>query len=115
MTETAPAELFEDAVPDRAQLREHLVAARIAGAVDTPRDNNLRNFRFLSERNPGFMFGLSFDGRWNATDIFELMVARCGIDPNPRHIDGPDTIDPDLTIDALGAVRRPSRGGRRTR
>jgi Phosphatase len=101
VTEAAPAELFEDAVPDRAQLREHLVAARIAGAVDTPRDNNLRNFRFLSERNPGFMFGLSFDGRWNATDIFELMVARCGIDPDPRHIDGPDTIDPDLTIDAL--------------
>ena len=47
------------------------------------------------------MFGLSFEGRWNATDIFELMVARCGIDPDPRHIDGPDTIDPDLTIDAL--------------
>ena len=101
MREAATAERFDDAVPDRAQLREHLVASRIAGDVATPRDNNLRNFRYLSERNPGFMFGLQLDARWNASDIFELMVARCGIDPNPRHTEGSDTIDPELTIDAL--------------
>jgi Phosphatase len=101
VTAAVTASRFDDAVPDRAQLREHLVATRIAGDVATPRDNNLRNFRFLSERNPGFMFGLQFDGRWDANAIFELMVARCGIDPDPARVDGPDTIDPELTIDAL--------------
>jgi hypothetical protein len=101
VTTAARAHLFDGAVPDRAQLREHLIATRIAGDVATPRDNNLRNFRYLSERRPGYLFGMQFDGRWTATDVFELMVARCGIDPDSTRVDGPDTIDPDLTIDAL--------------
>ena len=100
MTAAATAAPY-GSVPDRLQLREQLVAAHIAGDVATPRDNNLRNFRYLSERRPGFLFGLHLEGRWSAADVFELMVARCGIDPDPRRVNGADRIDPDLTIDAL--------------
>jgi hypothetical protein len=32
------------------------------------------------------------------------MVSKCGINPDPAHVYGDDTIDPDLTIDALEAM-----------
>jgi hypothetical protein len=50
-------------VPDLAGLRAHLVAARIAGDIATSRENNLRNYRRLAERDPRYLFGLEPAGR----------------------------------------------------
>ncbi|HSA50512.1 MAG TPA: phosphatase [Yinghuangia sp.] len=90
-------------VPDRAELRAHLVRSRIAGDVATPRDNNLRNFRLMSERHPGYLFGLEPDGTWTPEEVLALMVRRCGVVADPAHLSGQDTIDPDLTLGGLDA------------
>jgi hypothetical protein len=85
---------------DRA-LRAHLVEARIAGDVATPREDNLAKYRMFADRVPRAMFGLRPRGRWDLTDLVALMAARVGVSPDPGHVRGPDTIDPDLTVAAL--------------
>ncbi len=92
------------APPDRDRLRQHLVAARIAGDVATPRENNLANFQLMSDRVPLFLFGLEPAGAWPPEDVLALMAERCGVSPDPEHTHGQDTIDPDLTIDRLDAM-----------
>ena len=87
--------------PDRAALRAHLVASRIAGDVATSREDNLLKYGMLAARLPKAMFGLEPTGRWNLGDILELMAERVGVSPDPTHLRGQDRIDPDLTIDAL--------------
>ena len=86
------------------ELRDHLVRTLIAGEVATPRQNNLLHFRRMAAGKPYYQFGLEFEREWTFEDIFALMVKRCGIDPDPSHFYGDDTIDPDLTIDALEAM-----------
>lgn len=93
-----------EAAPTREELREHLVRTRIAGRVATPRENNLQNYRLMSERNPRYTFGLQFDGRWAPEDVLALMAERCGVSPDPDHVEGVDTIDPDRTLDRLDAL-----------
>lgn len=88
----------------RAELRAHLITRLIAGEVATPRQNNLLHYRRMAAGNPYYLFGLDLRGPWTFTDIFELMVDRCGIVADPSHVYGDDTIDPDLTIDALEAM-----------
>ncbi|MDX6287407.1 MAG: hypothetical protein QOG53_2892 [Frankiales bacterium] len=90
--------------PTRAELREHLVASRIAGEVGTPRENNLRNIGNAARQDPSFTFGLSWDGRWDADAILATMVERAGINADPAYREGPDTIDPDRTIERLDAM-----------
>lgn len=85
----------------RGPLIEHLVASRIAGAVATPRENNLRNIGLLCDRNPGWTFGLEFGQDWSRAGVLAEMARRVGIDPNPDHAEGQDTIDPDRTADQL--------------
>jgi hypothetical protein len=87
--------------PDRAALRAHLVASRIAGDVDTSREDNLLKYGMLAARLPKAMFGLEPAGRWNLGDILGLMADRVGVSPDPAHLRGRDRIDPDRTIDAL--------------
>ena len=87
--------------PDRAALRAHLVASRIAGDVATSREDNLLKYGMLAARLPKAMFGLEPTGRWNLGDILELMAERVGVSPDPTHLRGQDRIDPDLTIGAL--------------
>ena len=87
--------------PDRAALRAHLVASRIAGDVATSREDNLLKYGMLAARLPKAMFGLEPTGRWNLGDILALMAERVGVSPDPTHLRGQDRIDPDLTIDAL--------------
>jgi hypothetical protein len=84
-------------------LREHLVAARIAGDVATPRDNNLRAMQRLADGDERSWFGLApkpvtFD------EVLAVMAERCGVDPDPTRTTGGDTIDPDRTIDRLTAM-----------
>ena len=87
-----------------AQLRDHLVASRIAGDVATSREGNLANYARMSGREPLYLFGLQPAGRWTADDVLALMAARCGVSPDPRHTHGQDTIDPDRTIERLEAM-----------
>jgi hypothetical protein len=84
-------------------LREHLVTARIAGDVATPRDNNLRAMRRLADGDERSWFGLApkpvtFD------DVLAVMAERCGVDPDATRTTGGDTIDPDRTLDRLVAA-----------
>ncbi|HEU5155465.1 MAG TPA: phosphatase [Streptosporangiaceae bacterium] len=88
---------------DRGRLREHLVRTHIAGAVATPRQGNLRHYRKMAARDPDFLFGLELK-EWTTPEILALMAERCGVNPDPSHFYGDDTIDPDLTIDALEAM-----------
>ncbi len=87
--------------PSRADLRAHLVDGRIAGDVATPREDNLRKYGFLADGLPKAMFGLRPSRAWGFEDVLALMAARVGVSPDPAHLDGPDRIDPDLTLDGL--------------
>src|SRR5687767_15016415 len=91
--------------PHRDELREHLVRTRTAGDVATRRESNLESIRRASERDPEYLFGLQPKGRWSFDDLFALMVERVGIRPDRRHRRGPDTIDPDRTLERLDAMR----------
>ncbi|GAA2424740.1 phosphatase [Actinomadura vinacea] len=92
------------AAPDRAELRAQLVRTMIAGEVATPRQNNLLHFRRMAARNPYYLFGLDLKRSWTERDVLEVMVERCGVNPDPMHLYGDDTIDPELTLDALEAM-----------
>lgn len=87
--------------PTREELRRHLVRTLIAGGVATPRQNNLLHYRRMAAGKPYYLFGLELEREWTFGDIFDLMVKKCGIDPDNSHVYGDDTIDPELTIDAL--------------
>ncbi len=90
--------------PSVADLRQHLIVTRIAGDVATTRENNLRNFGLMSARDPGYLFGLRPRGPWTPPDVLALMHQRVGVQADPVHAEGQDTIDPDRTIDRLDAM-----------
>ncbi len=99
----------------RAALRAYLVAARIAGDVATTRQNNLANYARMSRREPSYLFGLQPDGRWTVPDVVALMAQRCGVSPDLSYASGPDTIDPDRTLDALDGMAQRLREAARRR
>lgn len=76
----------------------------IAGDVATPRQNNLLHYRRMADGHPYYQFGLELKPTWTERAVLELMVERCGVDPDPRHLYGDDTIDPEITIDTLEAM-----------
>ncbi|GAA2606908.1 phosphatase [Actinomadura fulvescens] len=92
------------AVPTRDELRAHLVRTMIAGDVATPRQNNLLHYRRMAARNPYYLFGLDLKPGWTEREILRVMIERCGVAPDPLHLYGDDTIDPELTIGALEAM-----------
>lgn len=89
---------------NREQLRDHLVAARIAGQVATTRENNLTNYGRMSRRDPSYLFGLRPAGAWSPAQVLELMAERVGVHPDPAYVVGVDTIDPELTLNRLDAM-----------
>jgi hypothetical protein len=91
-------------IPTQEQLRAHLVSSRIAGPVATPRENNLANFARMSNREPLYLFGLQPRGSWTAAEVLAVMVERCGVHADPDHRYGPDTIDPERTIERTEAM-----------
>jgi hypothetical protein len=91
-------------VLSRDQLREHLVRSRIAGDVATSRENNLDHYSSLANGDPYYRLGLTFDQPWSYRDILALMAKSAGVVADPGHRWGQDTIDPDLTIDAVDAM-----------
>ena len=90
--------------PTRAELITYLVRTGIAGHVDTPRQNNLRHYRRLVQKDPYHQFGLTFSHDWTYSEVLALMNKRCGVVGDEEYVWGIDTIDPDLTIDALEAL-----------
>jgi hypothetical protein len=89
-------------IPSRPELVEHLVRTRIAGNIATPRDNNLSHYRNLSNGDRYFWLGLELGDRWvDEQDVLAVMAERCGVSDDPEHRYGQDTIDPELTVDAL--------------
>lgn len=88
----------------REKLRAQLVEARIAGDVATPREDNLRNYRRMSDRQPLYLLGLEPVGSWDRDEVLALMAERCGVSPDPAHTHGQDTIDPGRTLDRLQAM-----------
>lgn len=86
-------------------MREYLVSHRIAGDVDTPRQNNLAALHRLAAGDERTWFGIVPERPYTFEELLGIMVARCGIDPDLDHVSGPDTIDPDLTVDRLDAMR----------
>ncbi|MER6910702.1 phosphatase [Streptomyces sp. NPDC000594] len=89
-------------IPSRAALIDHLVRTRIAGNVATPRDNNLAHYRELANGNRHYWLGLELGDRWtDEQDVLAVMAERCGVIDDPGHRAGQDTIDPELTVDAL--------------
>lgn len=87
-------------------LREHLVTSRIAGDVATPRQSNIGNIRRLVAGEPYAWLGVRPERDYTFEDLLGIMVERCGIGVDPAYGEGPDTIDPDLTLDALDAMAR---------
>ena len=91
-------------VPTRKELRAHLVRTMIAGDVATPRQNNLLHYRRMANGDPSYQFGLELKPSWSERSVLEMMVKRCGVDPDPLHLYGDDTIDPEITLDTLEAM-----------
>ncbi|UQA95311.1 phosphatase [Streptomyces halobius] len=90
------------AAPTRAELVDHLVRTRIAGDVATPRENNLDHYRKLANGDRHYWLGLELGDRWrDEQDVLAVMAERCGVSDDPHHRHGQDTIDPELTVDAL--------------
>jgi hypothetical protein len=90
-------------VTTRDELREHLIRRRIAGAVGTPRENNLRHYRLFAQGDPLHRMGLDPRRTWTPGRVLELMAERVGVNPDPSYRSGPDRIDPERTLDALDA------------
>ncbi len=89
-------------IPSRAALIDHLVRTRIAGAVATPRENNLDHYRRLASGDRRHWLGLELGDRWtDEQDVLAVMAERCGVSDDLAHRSGQDTIDPELTVDAL--------------
>ncbi|HEV2640888.1 MAG TPA: phosphatase [Actinocrinis sp.] len=85
----------------RDELVKHLLDSRIAGAVATPRENNLLHYRLLADRDPYYLFGLDPGPQWTPDAILDLMAAKVGVSPRLNHRSGQDAIDPELTVSAL--------------
>ncbi|MER8012622.1 phosphatase [Streptomyces sp. NPDC094149] len=84
-------------------LRAHLLAARLAGPVATPREESLRSYRLFAARDPRVLIGLDPEWTWRQRDVIELMARKCGVSADPHHVSGHDLIDPELTLTALEA------------
>ncbi|QFQ99479.1 phosphatase [Streptomyces phaeolivaceus] len=90
------------AVPSRAELIDHLVRTRTAGNVATPREINLSHYRKLASGDRHMWLGLDLGNRWtDERDVLAVMVERCGVNSDPQHRSGQDTIAPELTVDGL--------------
>ncbi|WP_419995233.1 phosphatase [Streptomyces boninensis] len=88
--------------PSRTELIDHLVRTRIAGDVATTRQHNRNNYLELSRGNRRYLLGLEdLPERWSEAQVLALMAERVGVNPDPAHETGADTIDPELTVDGL--------------
>lgn len=83
-------------------LRAHLVKARLAGSIATAREKSLGRYRLFAAGDPRALIGLEPEGDWSVGTVLRLMARMCGVSADPAKSSGPDDIDPDRTIEALG-------------
>jgi hypothetical protein len=103
-------------VTNHEALREHLVAARIAGAVATSRADNLQSIRqlLLADLTDDAWLGVRPARDYSFYDVLRFVAQRCGVIADAGVTEGPDRIDPDLTIAAVDAMAvRLARAARR--
>jgi histidinol phosphate phosphatase hisN-like protein len=98
----------------RDDLREHLVATRIAGSVQTPVWDVLRKAEHVAAGDVEHCFGLSGMSRYSREDVLEQVRLQFGWTHTPGGPDdGPTFIDPDLLLAELDrAAERLARAGR---
>ncbi|GAA3187403.1 phosphatase [Streptomyces ramulosus] len=89
------------AVSGTGALRAHLIEARLAGTLATPREKSLARYRLFAARDPRALLGLEPAGRWPVAEVSRLMARRCGGPADPARTRGPNVIDPDRTLAAL--------------
>jgi hypothetical protein len=101
-------------VPSRDELREHLVATRIAGSVQTRVGDVLRKAQYVADGDPDHSFGLTGLDRYSFDDVYGQITAQFGWSHRPEEpLDGPTWIDPDLVLDELNrAAERITVAGR---
>jgi len=85
-------------------LRDYLVENAIAGTVATRRADSLAKYQRMVARDPQCHFGLELSRHWTTDDVLAVMVLRCGVNGDPAAVQGPDFIDPELTVDRLRAM-----------
>ncbi|MBH5336265.1 phosphatase [Streptomyces pactum] len=93
----------DPAAPDRAGLRAHLLATRLAGTVATSREKSLRRHRLFAARDPRVLLGIEPVHDRTPAELLRLVAEACGVAPEPDRVSGPEMIDPDRTIEALDA------------
>ncbi|MER7490698.1 phosphatase [Streptomyces sp. NPDC126497] len=89
-----------------AELRAHLLAARLAGTVGTTREESLRSYRLFAARDPRLLIGLDPERAWGERELLALVADRCGVPAEPARTSGPEAIDPGRTLAALDAFAR---------
>lgn len=89
----------------RDELAQHLEDTRITGQVATAREVNLAHITGFLDGNEHLEFGVELRRSWTWDEVFDLMVRRCGIDPDREHVEGQDTIGTRLCLDALDRYR----------
>ncbi len=87
---------------ERAALRAHLIASRLAGDTKTPREGVVRNARALADGDPDKSLGLDHAGL-DLEEVLQAVSSLCGCSADADDTEGPGVIDPDLTLDALEA------------
>jgi histidinol phosphate phosphatase hisN-like protein len=100
--------------PSRDDLREHLVAGRIAGSVQTPARDVLYKAQQVADGDPRHCFGLSGLDRYTQAEVLEQVRAQFGWTPTPGEPEeAPTWIDPDLLLAELDrAAERLALAGR---
>lgn len=104
--EPAPEASPEAIAASPRALAEHLDRARITGEVATAREDNLAHIGGFLDRDPDLEFGVEPTRDWSWEEVFRLMVDRVGIDPDPGHLRGQDTIGVRQCLEALDRYRR---------
>jgi hypothetical protein len=86
----------------REELGRHLVAARIAGTVQTPVADVLRKAERVAAGDPEHCFGLSGMSRYSPRDVLHQVTAQFGWSHTEGEpLTGPTWIDPELLLDEL--------------
>jgi hypothetical protein len=89
-----------------AQLREHLIGARLAGSVATSPRSTLTNCAKLVAGEERYTFGLSDFLSATVRDAVEAVRLLCGGDPGgAEYPDSDGWIDPDATLEAIALHR----------
>jgi hypothetical protein len=86
----------------REELGRHVVAARIAGTVQTPVADVLRKAERVAAGDPEHCFGLSGMSRYSPRDVLDQVTAQFGwTHTEGEPLTGPTWIDPELLLNEL--------------